>query len=412
MNNRLFLPADILIPRSAELERWSVIACDQFTSDPDYWDRVEKLVGDAPSTLRLILPEAHLGRPDTDEKIAAVNRRMLDYLGGEIFTLLESSYIYVERRLSDGAIRRGLVGAVDLEAYSYRGEATPIRPTERTVEERLPPRVKVRSGAVLELPHIMLFINDPEDRLIGCAGELKSDANMIYDFELMEKGGHITGWRLSGQDSDRLGAVLDGLGGERRGDEPLFAIGDGNHSLAAAKLCWDRLKAGLTPEQCECHPARYALVELVNLYDDAVSFEPIHRVIFGVEPETFLRQAEERFAAMSTEGDEKKLIIITRDGSCELNLKGVSLAELVSVSDSFLEELRDRDGCAIDYIHGDEEAAALASRENSGGILLPRLDKAELFGSIAARGVYPKKSFSIGHAVDKRYYLECRRIDE
>ena len=410
MESRVFLPADILIPKQADLSRWSVIACDQFTSDPDYWDRVEKRVGDAPSSLRLILPEAYLGRPDTETMIQAANGRMGDYLRGDIFTCLENSYVYVERRLSDGTMRRGLVGAVDMEAYSYKGEPTPVRPTERTVEERLPPRVKVRSGAVLELPHIMLFVNDPENRLIGCAGELKSDESRIYDFELMEKGGHITGWRISGKDRDRLEGELDSLSAGQKGDEPLFAIGDGNHSLAAAKLWWEQLKSELRPEELEGHPARYALVELVNLYDDAVTFEPIHRVIFGVEPESFMSMAEERFISMSAEGPEKKLTVLTRDSKLTMGIKGVSLAELVAATDSLLEELRDRDGCAIDYIHGDDEAAALASRERSGGILLPALDKGELFASIAERGVYPKKSFSIGHAADKRYYLECRKI--
>ena len=395
---RVFTPADILLPRVEDMTKWSCIACDQFTSEPEYWREAERLVGNAPSTLRLMLPEAWLGLRDSAAETRKIYAAMSDYVNRGLFETVENSYIYVERTLPSGAVRRGLVGKLDLECYDWApGSTTPVRATEGTVESRLPARVAVRRGASLEMPHIMVFLDDPENALIPSA----AGGELLYDFELMQGGGRIRGSRVSGETAERLCAALDTPEGAVR-----FAMGDGNHSLAAAKRCWEQIKPTLNETERGTHPARYALAELVNIHDEAVTFEPIHRVLLDTDPRGFLEEA----AARLPRGAGQSVTILA--GKREMTIDtGLPLGKLVALADELLTDWAREHGGLPDYIHGDEEAKALGQTAASLGLLLPRLEKSELFPYITEHGPYPKKSFSIGHARDKRYYLECRSID-
>lgn len=394
---RVFTPADILLPRVDDMTKWSCIACDQFTAEPEYWREAECIVGSEPSTLRLMLPEAWLGARDSAAETRKIYAAMKDYVNRGIFRTVEQSFIYVERTLPSGAVRRGLVGKLDLECYDWApGSATPVRATEGTVESRLPARVEVRRGATLEMPHIMVFIDDPENAVIPSA----AGGEALYDFELMLGGGHIRGSRVTGEAAERLTAALEAPEGSVR-----FAMGDGNHSLAAAKRCWEQIKRNLPESELETHPARYALAEIVNIHDEAVTFEPIHRVLLETVPRGFIEEA----AARLPRGKGQAVTLLAGRREMEIET-GMPLGALVALVDELLGDWRREHGGEPDYIHGDEEARALGGRPSSVGVLLPRLEKAELFPYITEHGPYPKKSFSIGHARDKRYYLECRAI--
>ena len=394
---RVFMPADILLPRVDDMTKWSCIACDQFTAEPEYWREAERIVGDEPSTLRLMLPEAWLGVRDSAAETRKIYAAMKDYVNRGIFRTVEQSFIYVERTLPSGAVRRGLVGKLDLECYDWApGSATPVRATEGTVESRLPARVEVRRGATLEMPHIMVFIDDPENAVIPSA----AGGEVLYDFELMLGGGHIRGSRVTGEAAERLTAALEAPEGSVR-----FAMGDGNHSLAAAKRCWEQIKRNLPESELETHPARYALAEIVNIHDEAVTFEPIHRVLLETVPRGFIEEA----AARLPRGKGQAVTLLAGRREMEIET-GMPLGALVALVDELLGDWRREHGGEPDYIHGDEEARALGGKPSSVGVLLPRLEKAELFPYITEHGPYPKKSFSIGHARDKRYYLECRAI--
>ncbi len=394
---RVFTPADILLPRVDDMTKWSCIACDQFTAEPEYWREAERIVGSEPSTLRLMLPEAWLGVRDSAAETRKIYAAMKDYVNRGIFRTVEQSFIYVERTLPSGAVRRGLVGKLDLECYDWApGSATPVRATEGTVESRLPARVEVRRGATLEMPHIMVFIDDPENAVIPSA----AGGEVLYDFELMLGGGHIRGSRVTGEAAERLTAALEAPEGSVR-----FAMGDGNHSLAAAKRCWEQIKRNLPESELETHPARYALAEIVNIHDEAVTFEPIHRVLLETVPRGFIEEA----AARLPRGKGQAVTLLAGRREMEIET-GMPLGALVALVDELLGDWRREHGGEPDYIHGDEEARALGGKPSSVGVLLPRLEKAELFPYITEHGPYPKKSFSIGHARDKRYYLECRAI--
>lgn len=394
---RVFTPADILLPRVDDMTKWSCIACDQFTAEPEYWREAERIVGSDPSTLRLMLPEAWLGVRDSAAETRKIYAAMKDYVNRGIFRTVEQSFIYVERTLPSGAVRRGLVGKLDLECYDWApGSATPVRATEGTVESRLPARVEVRRGATLEMPHIMVFIDDPENAVIPSA----AGGEALYDFELMLGGGHIRGSRVTGEAAERLTAALEAPEGSVR-----FAMGDGNHSLAAAKRCWEQIKRNLPESELETHPARYALAEIVNIHDEAVTFEPIHRVLLETVPRGFIEEA----AARLPRGKGQAVTLLAGRREMEIET-GMPLGALVALVDELLGDWRREHGGEPDYIHGDEEARALGGKPSSVGVLLPRLEKAELFPYITEHGPYPKKSFSIGHARDKRYYLECRAI--
>lgn len=394
---RVFTPADILLPRVDDMTKWSCIACDQFTAEPEYWREAERIVGSEPSTLRLMLPEAWLGVRDSAAETRKIYAAMKDYVNRGIFRTVEQSFIYVERTLPSGAVRRGLVGKLDLECYDWApGSATPVRATEGTVESRLPARVEVRRGATLEMPHIMVFIDDPENAVIPST----AGGEVLYDFELMLGGGHIRGSRVTGEAAERLTAALEAPEGSVR-----FAMGDGNHSLAAAKRCWEQIKRNLPESELETHPARYALAEIVNIHDEAVTFEPIHRVLLETVPRGFIEEA----AARLPRGKGQAVTLLAGRREMEIET-GMPLGALVALVDELLGDWRREHGGEPDYIHGDEEARALGGKPSSVGVLLPRLEKAELFPYITEHGPYPKKSFSIGHARDKRYYLECRAI--
>lgn len=394
---RVFTPADILLPRVDDMTKWSCIACDQFTAEPEYWREAERIVGSEPSTLRLMLPEAWLGVRDSAAETRKIYAAMKDYVNRGIFRTVEQSFIYVERTLPSGAVRRGLVGKLDLECYDWApGSATPVRATEGTVESRLPARVEVRRGATLEMPHIMVFIDDPENAVIPSA----AGGEVLYDFELMLGGGHIRGSRVTGEAAERLTAALEAPEGSVR-----FAMGDGNHSLAAAKRCLEQIKRNLPESELETHPARYALAEIVNIHDEAVTFEPIHRVLLETVPRGFIEEA----AARLPRGKGQAVTLLAGRREMEIET-GMPLGALVALVDELLGDWRREHGGEPDYIHGDDEARALGGKPSSVGVLLPRLEKAELFPYITEHGPYPKKSFSIGHARDKRYYLECRAI--
>ena len=415
---RVFEKADILIPNGCDLTKWSVVACDQFTSDPAYWDALDAEIGDAPSALRLILPEAYLPEADLDREAARINAAMEEYQSRGLFRVLPESYVYVERRQRNGVLRRGLLGVLDLEAYDYHADsASPVRATEGTVESRLPARIRVRAGASLELPHVMVFYDDPEDRIMGSLSKRKAALEALYDFDLIAGGGRLRGWRVHGAEAERVDADMDALCAARteaaeREQRPavLYAMGDGNHSLATAKACWEQMKQSLTPEERETHPARRSLVELVNIHDPAIVFEPIHRAVRIGDPAAFLRMAKSFFSERyCPEGEGYPLRLASQAGTETLRVKTGSVAELIAETDALIAEYLERSGGAVDYIHNDETALDLAQ---SGwvSLLLPKLDKTELFPTVARRGPYPRKSFSIGRAEDKRYYLEARNI--
>lgn len=409
----VFIPGDILLPRDADMERWSVIACDQFTSQPEYWAEVEGLVGNAPSTLRLMLPEAYLDLPDKAERCRSILNAMEDYLSTGLFRTLKDSYIYVERTLSGGGLRRGILGLLDLEAYDYREESTSlVHATEGLVQERIPPRLALRRDAPLESTHLVLFYDDPDLRVPALAAQLAGEA--LYDFTLMLGGGHIRGFPITGEKANALRSVLNRMADPevlraKFGDTAspvLYAVGDGNHSLATAKQSWERIREGLTPEQRERHPARYTLAELVDLHEPAMEFEPIHRVLFQTDAAAFSREAEARFPAAD---GEHPFVCMTASGARTLYARG-TIGESIAALDAFLLEYASRYGGRIDYIHGLEDAKALCAAPDRAAILMPEMDKRDLFPSIVKSGPLPKKSFSIGPALDKRYYLECRKI--
>lgn len=413
MKRNLFRPAEILLPTGCDMTLWSTVACDQFTSDPDYWDHVAEMTEKVPSTFHLMLPEAYLATRDPHAESEKINSTMEAYLNEGLFRTIEQSYVYVERTLPSGKCRHGLIGALDLEYYDYTEDAvTPIRATEHTVESRLPARVEVRKRALLEMPHIMVFIDDPADAVMRCAAIGANET--LYDFDLMCSGGHLTGKQVSGVNADLVSAMLDELTDDeclrKKYGHPyggiVYAIGDGNHSLAAAKKCWDELREQLTPAEQETHPARFALVELVNIHDEGVEFHPIHRTVFDVSPEAFLSAAQERL--LGETGTEVELICGGK--TVTGRVPSDSIGQAIEKVDDFCQTFAQRTGGRVDYIHGMEEAVAFGNRIDAASILLPKLEKQELFTSVMSTGVFCKKSFSIGEAAEKRYYLECRKI--
>ena len=416
-----FYPADILLPKDADMTKWAVVACDQFTSQPEYWQAVEETVGDAPSTLRLILPEAKLNEPDVDEHIAGINAAMQDYLDRGIFRTLADSLIYIERVQSDGKVRHGLIGMVDLDQYDFTpGSGALIRATEGTVLSRIPPRVRVRQDAPIELPHVMLLIDDPDRTVIEPMTAQSGSMEKLYDFDLQQGGGHLTGWKLTEKQIDAAADALTALcSGEEmekkyglKGAAPLlFAVGDGNHSLATAKQCYENLKK-VTPESEWANlPARYALVEVVNNHDDALQFEPIHRVLFGVEPEAVLQAFLDFYPGAHEGQGPGHTIAYTyagHTGFVTVPEPKVQLA--VGTLQAFIDEYLKTHGGEVDYIHGDDVTDQLGAKPGNIGFKLPAMGKEQLFKTVMADGVLPRKTFSMGHAQDKRYYVEARKI--
>ena len=384
----IFQSAQILLPKTEALDKWAVIACDQFASQPEYWEKAKEYVSDAPSTLHLIWPEAQLN-DDADTRIAAINQAMHRYLNQELFSTLENAFIYVERTLLSGKIRRGIVGALDLDCYDFMpGADCPVRATEKTVVERIPPRVNIRKDAPLELPHVLLLCDDPQQIIFSSIQ--KDKLPVIYDFDLMLGGGHITGWLLQGENAEVLRRAICQY---ESTDKPVkYAVGDGNHSLAAAKTCYTQ--SGL-PE------AKYALVELENIRDESQEFEPIHRIVKDTDPMALL--------AAIPQGEGYPLLWFSgsESGVVQLPLHEGQLP--VGALQSFLDDYLQTHPGETDYIHGDHSLKQLSEKENTIGFLLPPMEKGQLFAGIVADGVLPRKTFSMGHAQEKRYYLEARR---
>ncbi|MDE7010691.1 MAG: DUF1015 domain-containing protein [Oscillospiraceae bacterium] len=426
MNNKFealgVKPADILLPKAGtDMSRWAVVACDQFTSQPEYWAEVDSIAGEAPSTLRLILPESQLGDPDVESHIAGINKAMADYLARDIFTTHPDSIIYIERTQSDGAVRKGLVAAVDLEKYDYTpGSGSLIRATEGTVLERIPPRVRVRKDAPIELPHVMLLIDDPKKTCVEPIAKETDGMEQVYDFELMMRGGYLKGWKLTGAQIDGLADALEVLTGAEAMEEKyglggaaplLFAVGDGNHSLATAKTCYENWKK-ITPEsEWASLPARYALVEIENLHDDALQFEAIHRVVFGVEPEKLLEAFKSFYpGAHEGEGEGHTVAYTWAGGKGCITVPSPKVQLAVGTLQNFLDAYLKEHGGEVDYIHGEAVTDELGAKSGNIGFKLPAMGKDQLFKTVIADGVLPRKTFSMGHAEDKRYYVEGRKI--
>ena len=472
-----FNPANILLPNDGiDMEKWSVIACDQFTSQADYWDAVEKYVADAPSTLNVVFPEIYLGtitKHENDcnssgdgvknaeyasmtdeERIKYINNTMDKYLtDGILKQAVTDGYVLVERTTESG-VRLGIVGLIDLDDYDFDPKKkTLIRATEGTVISRIPPRVKIREHAAIELPHVMLLVDDPVDGQNGelCRNESQENAvniaaikhgiieyvyairdtlRKLYDTELMQGGGHIRGYAIEGEAAKQLteafAAKQNSCGGF------LFAVGDGNHSLATAKTCWENIKKSgkFTEEQLKTHPARYALVEICNLHSEALEFKPIHRLLTNVDVKDMLSFFEAEITKQgleSADGDEIVFEYVEsgNDDSAKQangneavseNNYGINITNrgdrlpveiLQGILDKYLET---HDNVSIDYIHGDEALHRLVQEIKGCGIFLQSIDKSTLFPAINAGGVLPRKTFSIGEANEKRYYMECHKI--
>lgn len=422
---------EILLPKNIDLSTWSVIACDQYTQDKDYWKNVEEKAGNKPSTLNLILPEVYLGSPDKADRIKKIRQSMKEYLDTGVFADAKKCFIYLERKTAFGRTRKGLVAQIDLETYEWKPfSKANIRATEATIVERIPPRMEIRKGAPLELPHIMLLVNDKDDLLVG-ANKPTDGRAPIYDGDLMANGGHITGWALESKvDIEGVEKALNLIAEKNAspdGSTFLFAVGDGNHSLATAKAVWDEYKKE-HPEDKDS-PVRYALIEIVNIYDTGLTFEPIHRVIFNIDNEVLIKKLAEKlngnikalddadkvikavkdswanfgFFYLDSEGKQKNVLLETK-------IKELAVARLQPEINAFLKELPDQSKAEIDYIHGTDEVLKLGSKENSLGILLPPIAKDSFFETINGRGPLPRKSFSMGEADEKRFYLECRRL--
>ena len=398
-NKDYFKPADILLPK-CDFEKWAVIACDQHTSEPEYWEKTAEIADGSKSALDLILPEIYLSK-DNSEKISEINKNMLEYLSSDTFAEYKNSYIYVERRLKNGKTRRGIVGAVDLEDYDYSVKSNaPIRATEETVTERIPPRVNIRRNASIELPHIMLLADDKEKTVIEPLQAKKTNFKKLYDFEPMQNGGSISGYLLDKETASEVNRSISRLA-ENSGDGPLFVVGDGNHSLATAKECYRESGSPL---------ARYALVELVNLHDESLKFEPIYRVLFGADPDKVINSFLTYCGGSSNNGKAQKFTFISGRGekTVFVNPKAkLSVATLQPFLDGYIKENPD---IKIDYIHGVDSLRALAAKDNTLGILFDGMEKDDLFEAVKNDGSLPRKTFSMGHANDKRYYIEARKI--
>ena len=413
-------PADIYLPELSGENgtKWAVVACDQYTSEREYWEAAEKYIGEAPSALRLMLPEAYLDREESE--IPKINAKMREYLENGVLQCHENKMIYLERVQLDGRVRRGIVCAIDLEDYDYsKGSTTLTRATEGTVLERIPPRVAIRRGAALEMPHIMILIDDPERTVIEPVAKRAAKLPVAYDFELMAQSGRVKGYFLGGGECGEINAALgklcaDGVMQKKYGvdAEPLlFAIGDGNHSLASAKALYEEIKAEIGEEAARVHPARFALCEIVNLHDEALEFEPIYRVVFGVDAEEFICEFKSYLSALSGDADEQRIELVFGGGEEEIAVKTPVSQLAVGTVQAFLDRyVKEHEGVLVDYIHGIESTKALARRDGAVGILFDGMGKNELFKTVICDGALPRKTFSMGHAADKRFYVECRKI--
>lgn len=427
----VLVPEILLPPKGTDMYKWAVVACDQFTSQKEYWEEARRIIGDAPSTLDLILPEAWLGAQDEQERIARIKEKMQEYLHNGTLVKQPQGFVLVERTAA-GNTRHGLVMALDLEKYDYsKGSGTLIRATEGTIVERIPPRLRIREGAAVELPHILVLIDDPEETVIEPLTAQAEKLPLLYDTDLMLGGGHISGRLVSGEKEimgvlEALTALSDKAAFEKKyGSKPvlLFAMGDGNHSLATAKANWEKIKATLPEEQREDHPARYALIELNNVHDKGIVFEAIHRNVFGIPGEKLVEALLQKLreqnggAEIGPEqapaGGEKHVIPFyygDKSGAFIVTEPAVQLAvgTLQNAIDAVLKEL----GGEVDYIHGIDVVKELAQKPDTTGFLLPDMEKSELFPTVVYDGALPRKTFSMGEAAEKRYYMEARLLEK
>ena len=434
MANRCTYIPQIMLPREGcDLSKWAVIACDQYTSQPEYWAEADRIVGTAPSTLRLTLPEVYLEDADVADRTEQIHETMRRYMADGTLRTLPAGVILTERWSGGTCPRRGIVLAVDLEAYEYTpGSASLIRPTEKTVVERIPPRLKVRQGACMELPHIMILIDDPDRAIIEPLFEQTASFEKVYDTDLMQGGGHITGWFIpKGTVTDKIEDVLEAVCDRDTFNQKYgcsdaqallpYAVGDGNHSMATAKAYWEEVKKTLSPAEQADHPARYALVEVVNIHDESLIIEPIHRVVFGVEPDAL-------FAGLTAFYEEQGCKAYTADqapadGSahcypfCAANKRGVFVVEnpkwsipVATMQAGLDAYLAQNSGAKIDYIHGADVVESLGVKPGNVGFILPDIAKNDLFRGVVFDGVLPRKTFSMGEAHEKRYYMEAKTI--
>ena len=411
--------ANILLPKDVDMTKWSVVACDQYTSEPEYWKEVEKEVGSSPSALNLILPELYLENTDVDDRIKKINKTMEEYLDEGIFNEYKDTMIYLERTQKDGKVREGLMAMVDLEDYSYeKGSQTLIRATEKTVIERIPPRLKVRENASLELPHIMILIDDEKKNIIENLKDKVTSEDVVYDFDLMENGGHIKGYNLSDEVINGIESGLENLMNKDYFEKKynvkdkgvlLFAMGDGNHSLATAKVNYENLKKTMSEEEYLNNPARYALVEVVNLHSSALEFEPIHRVIFNADINNLVEELH-KYYDINEDGDGEYFEFVTKDFDKRLYISNPKSNIAVGSIQMFLDDYLKEHSGKLDYIHGDEITRSMGSEEGNVGILFEVMPKEKLFRTVILDGTLPRKTFSMGHSYDKRYYLEARKI--
>lgn len=409
-------PADILLPDFCAVDgkKWACVACDQYTSEPEYWERVAKNVKDSPSTLNLMLPEVWLG--ESDMRVPPIQAAMKKYLNDGVLVEHKSSAVYLERIQSDGKLRRGLVCAIDLDDYDFSvGSVSPIRPTEKTVVERIPPRLAVRRGAPLEMPHVMLLVDDPKDIILSRFADRDMNA---YSFDLAEGGGSVSAAFVSADEFDELNASLAVLAdnavkrAEKNGGAPItIAVGDGNHSLATAKASWQEVCATLTEEEAKNHPARYALVEICNLHEESLVFEPIYRLIENIDVMELANDFEAFAASQNGRFPAQTFDMILEGNNVEVVIEHPEYTLPVASLQHFLDEwLKSHTRALIDYIHGEDTLCRLAARDACAGFVFEGISKSDLFPAVEADGTLPRKTFSMGHAADKRYYIECRRI--
>ena len=409
MEKTIFSPADILLPDYAANDprwsAWAAIACDQFTSEPEYWAEAEKAAAGQMTTLSLFLPEAYLGTEKEVSHGAGIPAAMA--AAEAALRTYENSMIYLERTLPDGKVRRGLVGKIDLEAYDYaKGSVSPVRATEATVVERIPPRQAIRAAAPLELPHIMILIDDKDGDVIASVRALRDDLPCVYDFPLMQGGAAAKGYLLTGAPLDKmLGKIA--VYEKKHAGGVVYAMGDGNHSLAAAKAHYESLKASLGDAALD-HPARWALCEIVALSDEALVFEPIYRVVLGADRGDFLaafRSATAPAAAGQT------VTCVFGDAEESRTFTSPDHALTVGTLQNFIDRyVASHKGVKCDYIHDEASLRALAAGDGAVGFLLDGMGKEELFPYVTANGTLPRKTFSMGEARSKRYYLEARKI--
>jgi len=426
------IPQVYLPKAGTDLNKWAVIACDQFTSEPEYWQDVEKLVGDAPSTLNLTFPEVHLEKPGEEERIQSIQATMQKYMDEGILQPRDG-LVYVERTVG-GKTRKGVILCLDLERYDYnKGSSSLIRATEGTIVDRLPPRIKVRQGAAMELPHILVLIDDPNHTVIEPLSAAKAKLEKLYDFDLMLGSGHLAGYAVSAEFENQVVEALRGLAKPEifaakygiGADQPvlLFAMGDGNHSLATAKAIWEKNKSQVGMD----HPSRYALVEIENVHDEGLEFEPIHRVLFGLKKDLFAELkktfgdnfsytevtsgAEMTQRVDSAEGENQAIGLVTSGKFGVIEISNASSNLAVGTIQSFLDTfLKDGGAEKIDYVHGADVVERLALQAGNAGFYLAGMHKSELFKTVILDGALPRKTFSMGEAREKRFYMEARKI--